>query len=772
MNDYEYAKSVLSAIQTRPSGELAVTFDEARRNNAAKAMTSVICNRLTKAESSPTHLHYTTYAWKGGVINIRNTRVGDHHWTNIAESKIEELHKQASETPIVYLLTFWAIDEATLHAWALPESLVYPALLQLADGLSSGMKTIEVFPTEHRIAGCDKSPDLRPFYVTSALTSDEIAKLTEAVKLDEAAKHSGSVEQEDESSTDTGDDEEPLLRYTSSTIAFMKELPQHTDDADWHEANRKRYEQVLRDPTRELVEQIRTQYIQQLSPEVAGGKRQLSILKKNDYGRGGYYDYYWFAFYDPNAGSKTKSVQLFFIMRGNEGVWHYGFAMGAYCGEYLERFHAALGGSVDAVAEYFQHAPKGTIVSVGKGEDIVELTPSEFAGRLKAGGPDSITSLDPSVGIETYRQYPLDKLLDHVDGLVKEVGDFFAWAWPLFQAAITGKWLAPPKGEKETEKAEEEGEVDEDAPATLDELCKATSLPPDFLQDLQEALIAKQQVVLVGPPGTSKTFIAQQFARYFVRQRPGQIQGAWHTLFMHANWSYEDFFEGVKPVTKDGQLLFEPKKGFFLDWVTEKLKGYHPSARHVLVLDEINRCDTAAVLGELLQLLEYRGTTIPLLSGRQFVFPRKLYIIGTMNSADRSIGRLDLALRRRFFWLKLYPQADTLQRWLEHPGNNPVGFAAATLDECNHRLADRGIPPEQHIGHALFMAQQRESEDDVPHDLPLTEKQLRRIVKFSVIPYLEELFVSQFGQVDHDLCGGIQEALLRCLETSGISTPL
>ena len=78
---------------------------------------------------------------------------------------------------------------------------------------------------------------------------------------------------------------------------------------------RSHYEQFLRDPTRELVEQIRTKYIEQLSPEVAGGKRLISILKKNDYGKGGYYDHYWFAFYDPNAGSKTKSVQLFFVLR-------------------------------------------------------------------------------------------------------------------------------------------------------------------------------------------------------------------------------------------------------------------------------------------------------------------------------------------------------------------------------------------------------------------------------------------------------------------------
>jgi MoxR-like ATPase len=776
MNQNTYAQSILSAVQQQPIGLPAVPFDETKRNNAGRAMTHLLCHRLSANSAPPKHLHHTTYEWQGGVVTIRNARVVDHHWSSIGPSTLDELHKQSEEMPVAYVLTYWALDQAILHVWVLPEELAYPSLSQLTVGKKTGDRTVEVFPGEHHIVGCENSPDLEPFYANVPLTLDEVSKLTEGVKLDEAIKHTagakaGAAEGSGPLVEDADEDEEyPVSRYTSSTIAYLKELPEHVEDGEWHERNKKRYEQVLRDPTRELVEQIRTQYIQQLSPEVAGGKRQLSILKKNDYGKGGYYDHYWFAFYDPNAGSKTKSVQLFFVMRGNESVWHYGFAMGNYCGAYLERFHAALGGSVDAVAEYFQQAPKDTIVSVGT-EDGEKLSSSEFAGRLKAGGLDSITPLDAAADIEVYQEYPLDSLLNHVDGLVEEVGNFFVWAWPLFQAAITGNWQASPKGEKETGKTVEVGEVDEEAPATLEELCEVTSLPHGFLQDLQEALIAKQQVVLVGPPGTSKTFIAQQFARYFVRQRPGQMQGVCHTLYMHANWSYEDFFEGVKPVTKDGVLLFESKRGFFLEWVTDDLKGYNPSARHVLVLDEINRCDTAAVLGELLQLLEYRGTTVKLLSSRQFVFPKRLYIIGTMNSADRSIGRLDLALRRRFLWLDLYPQPDTLRRWLERPGNNPVGFDAATLEECNHRLADRGIPREQHIGHALFMAQQRESEDDLPHDLPLTEKQLKRIVKFSIIPYLQELLVSQLGQVDHELCDFVQGTLFHCLATPGTSVP-
>jgi hypothetical protein len=172
------------------------------------------------------------------------------------------------------------------------------------------------------------------------------------------------------------------------------------------------------------------------------------------------------------------------------------------------------------------------------------------------------------------------------------------------------------------------------------------------------------------------------------------------------------------------------------------------------------------VLGELLQLLEYRGTTIRLLSGRDFVFPRNLFIIGTMNSADRSIGRMDLALRRRFLWLDLHPQIDTLDRWLKRPGNNPLGFQASALGQCNALLAEHGIPPEQQIGHALFMLQRTAEDEDASPDLdkPLNEKRLRQVVRFSVLPYVRELLTMQFGQADDVLLQQIAGTLLACID--------
>jgi hypothetical protein len=104
-------------------------------------------------------------------------------------------------------------------------------------------------------------------------------------------------------------------------------------------------------------------------------------------------------------------------------------------------------------------------------------------------------------------------------------------------------------------------------------------------------------------------------------------------------------------------------------------------------------------------------------------------------------------------------------------GNNPVGFKSSALADCNDLLAKRGIPPEQHIGHALFMVQESDTDDEtsVPEDIPLTEKHLRRTVQFSVIPYVRELFTTQFGQVDEELIGWIRNTLLSCLNAAPVT---
>ena len=537
------------------------------------------------------------------------------------------------------------------------------------------------------------------------------------------------------------------------------ELPDHISDGAWHDENKDRYDRVLRTPTVEVIEELRIQYVRKLDTTVAETKRNLSILKKNDYGQGGYYDHYWAAFYDREAKSKTKSCQLFFRMLGKQRVCRYGFALGNYCEEYIANLHAAIRENVQSVVDYVTNAPDNTVFRIDASDDDRGRSKHEFVQIIQDG------KLEPSSSVDVVHVFPLSELPERAPALVEEIGTFFEWVWPFFQASRTGQWSVDRGQQIPSDAEDDEREIDEGAPRTLVELSNASALPIEQLRDIEDALLTKQQVILTGPPGTSKTYIAQLFARHFVADRKGQAQGKCSTLFMHANWAYEDFFEGIKPLTRDGQLQFEPRPGFFLDWI-DSLKDHDPTTRHVLVLDEINRCDTASVLGELLQLLEYRGRDVRLLSGRMFRFPRNVYIVGTMNSADRSIGRMDLALRRRFLWVDLTPNYEVLQTWLSRTGNNRSRFSADALRQCNALLSDRGIPPQQQVGHALFMVQTFGSETKEPADKPLLPETLRRIVKFSVVPYVAELCLMQFGRPDSELVRQVETTLLKCLTPS------
>jgi MoxR-like ATPase len=785
MKNEPYAQQIIAALTRTPATLPWIRIDESRRNNSGRCMTALACHRLAQSGQTPRHLRHTRFEWNGGVFSLRNSRITDHHWSTALEGVSLELHELAETQPVVWLLTHWAIADRILHLWAVPEDVAFDAFARLPTSSKWNSKTVEVGTDDHQLKNAPGAPSFARYYGQASLTDAEIAKLMEAIKTDDnikqerlaagatAVEADGEAAPEDAELADEEEEAEPPTDLTDRTVEFLTELVDHTDDGAWHEQNKRRYELVLRDPCQRIVDQLRTNYIHRLSPAVASGKRHLSILKKNDYGKGGYHDHYWFAFYDPAAGSKTKSVQLFVRFLGSEGVWRYGLSMGNYCGPYMERLLTAFAGNRIAVAEYVRHALPDTVVRLFADGEIRELTPAEFAARVQNGSDDLLLPGGPLTNIIIVREYPLASLPEHADSLVEEIGECFTWAWPLFDAAVTGVWKtrpAPPVVPEVT--IEVIGDVDESAPKTIGELAELTALPEPFLAELEGALLAKQQAILAGPPGTSKTYLARQFARYFVRQCPGRPQGSFEVLYMHANWTYEDFFEGLKPTSKDGTLTFEPRLGFFLKWV-EGLHDYPVEARHVLVLDEINRCDTAAVLGELLQLLEYRNSTVPLLSGRSFVFPSNLFIVGTMNSADRSIGRMDLALQRRFLWLKLHPQAETLDRWLKRPGNNPLGFEAETLVQCNDLLADRGIPPEQQIGHALFMLQRRAEDDEASPslDIPLSDKLLRQIVKFSVLPYVHELMTLQFGRADTELEQQIGDLLLKCVDRSAAISP-
>lgn len=227
-------------------------------------------------------------------------------------------------------------------------------------------------------------------------------------------------------------------------------------------------------------------------------------------------------------------------------------------------------------------------------------------------------------------------------------------------------------------------------PSPTDELAESLNVGIEWLEECIALLSDRPQMIFYGPPGTGKTYIAQALAKHIAGDRVRLVQ-------FHPSYSYEDFFEGYRPTAQGG---FELSPGPMRKLVDQARQ--HTGDAFVLIIDEINRGNLAKVFGELYFLLEYRDETIELLYGDDdFSLPKNVFIIGTMNTADRSIALVDAAMRRRFSFLPLHPSEeptrDVLRRWLGANGHDL--HVADLLDELNSRIAD----PDFKIGPSYLM---------------------------------------------------------------------
>lgn len=275
---------------------------------------------------------------------------------------------------------------------------------------------------------------------------------------------------------------------------------------------------------------------------------------------------------------------------------------------------------------------------------------------------------------------------------------------------------------------------------------------------IEAALRRKGQVILYGPPGTGKTHHALTAVRELAsRERHGmpwrglsagqqrQLEGPEGPIqkcSFHPGWGYEDFVEGMRPALINSQMAFQRRDGVFKQIC---LRAAEDSHRHFLLVDEINRGDLPRIFGELLTSLELDKRQVDIvlpLSGETLRIPPNLRLIGTMNTADRSIALLDAALRRRFGFIELMPDSKVLGHRLV--SGLPLG---PWLDALNERIR-RGLQRDARhlqVGHAYLMPTQ-----------PIQSMaDFACVLREEIVPLLEEYCYDDMAALERILGDGL-----------------
>lgn len=310
--------------------------------------------------------------------------------------------------------------------------------------------------------------------------------------------------------------------------------------------------------------------------------------------------------------------------------------------------------------------------------------------------------------------------------------------------------------------------------------------PPKDAETFARQLEQNGQLVFYGPPGTGKTYQAEKFAKWWTSEGPSADEDVeqFRAVTFHPSFAYEDFLEGLSAdATDEGMVEYGMDAGIFKDIAEDAKESYEnagdePPPRFVLVIDEINRGNLAQIFGETITQLETdkrldapNELEVTLAhSGDPFVVPPNLYVIGTMNTADRSIALVDAALRRRFRFMYFPPDYEALATRHDFDDRDTVSEIAEAgssrdrvllalsieaLEIINSRILDRAeLGKGKQIGHSYLW--NCATADDVSSNV----QSLVDTWKYEILPLLEEYFFGQFDRLQQEVFAGDGDDLL------------
>jgi len=279
----------------------------------------------------------------------------------------------------------------------------------------------------------------------------------------------------------------------------------------------------------------------------------------------------------------------------------------------------------------------------------------------------------------------------------------------------------------------EEPEI-EFAPYTEDDFLSEVFMDAERYNTLVNLLRNKQNIILQGPPGVGKTFAAKRLAFAMMGEKDTRRI---EMVQFHQSYSYEDFIMGFRP-TKDG---FELKPGPFYEFC--KKAQDNNDQDYFFIIDEINRGNVSKIFGELMMLIEKdkRGAKLRLLySNELFSVPKNVYIIGMMNTADRSLAIIDYALRRRFAFFDLEPAFDSegFKAFMQQANNPKFNSLVEQIKSLNDFISkDESLGNGFRIGHSYLCT-----------NIEITDEWLEAVIKYELLPLLNEYWFDEPSKVE------------------------